>query len=252
MAFGASANGGQQLRHWRRPALAQAIEQALAKHANAERVAVLSGGYAPSRLRYIGVSVPDLRGVVRRSARELKPSAAREILALALTLVSRGTAEGRQVGYELVARRTDAMALLTPALVRRLGQGNDNWASVDGFAMYITGRAWLDGRIGDRDVTGWARLTNRWWRRTALASTVSLNLPSRGGSGDSARTMRVCREFARESDPMLAKALSWALRSLVPHDPAAVRAFLHRHRDTLPSIVLREVGTKLRTGRKAG
>jgi hypothetical protein len=44
--------------------------------------------------------------------------------------------------------------------------------------------------------------------------------------------------------------LSWALRSAVPHDPAAVRAFLTRHRDTLPTLVLREVTTKLDTGLK--
>ncbi len=240
------------MRKFSAPAVAAAIEAELETHANPERVAVLSGGYAPSHLRYSGASVPDLRGVVRRFERELKSSPPRDILSLAQTLVSRGTAEGRQVGYELVARRADTVALVTPAIVRRLGRGNDNWASVDGFAMYVTGRAWLDGRLSDRDVLAWARSENPWWRRTALASTVSLNLPSRGGSGDTARTMRVCREFARESDPMLAKALSWALRSLVPHDPAVVRAFLHRHRDTLPSIVLREVDTKLRTGRKSG
>lgn len=233
-------------------AVARAIEAALQKHANAERVTVLSGGYAPSRLRYIGASVPDLRRVVRRFAPELATATPREILRLALTLVARRTVEGRQVGYELVARRNDAMKLLTPAFVRRLGRDNDNWASVDGFAMFVPGRAWLDGRIGDRDVIAWARSANPWWRRTALGSTVSLNVASRGGLGDSPRTMRVCREFARESNPMLAKALSWALRSLAPHDPAAVRAFLQRHRDTLPPIVLREVKTKLRTGRKAG
>ena len=48
---------------------------------------------------------------------------------------------------------------------------------------------------------------------------------------------------------MLAKALSWALRSLVPHDAAAVRGFLRRH-NTLPAIVRREVRTKLETGLK--
>jgi hypothetical protein len=49
---------------------------------------------------------------------------------------------------------------------------------------------------------------------------------------------------------MLAKALSWALRSLVGHDKDAVRRFLTRHHTTLPAIVKREVGTMIRTGRK--
>jgi 3-methyladenine DNA glycosylase AlkD len=53
-----------------------------------------------------------------------------------------------------------------------------------------------------------------------------------------------------EADPMLAKALSWALRALVPHDPAAARAFLASRHDGLPALVRREVTTKLVTGRK--
>jgi 3-methyladenine DNA glycosylase AlkD len=211
----------------------------------------MAGGYAPSGLRYIGSSVPDLRRVVRAFSRELKPASAAQIRDVALTLVRRGTVEGRQVGYELLARRSDAMARLTPSLIRRLGRGNDNWASVDGFAAFITGRAWRDGRIADADVVAWARSHDPWWRRTALASTVALNVRARGGGGDSRRTMLVCRRFSRESDPMLAKALSWALRSLAPHDKDAVRTFIATHRSTLPAIVKREVGTKLRTGRKS-
>jgi 3-methyladenine DNA glycosylase AlkD len=230
--------------------LAAAIERALAAHARAERVAVLSGGYAPSALRHLGVSVPDLRGVVRRFSRETRSAGPREIIALALPLVKRRTVEGRQVGYELLARRADAMDRLTPALVGRLGRGNDNWASVDGFATFVAGRAWREGRLSDATVSGWARSSDRWWRRTALASTVALNVAARGGHGDAGRTLLVCRHFTGETDPMLARALSWALRSLVPHDPAAVRAFLERHGATLPAVVRREATAKLDTGRK--
>ena len=89
--------------------LAAAIERVLAAHAKAERAAVLSGGYAPSALRHLGVSVPDLRGAVRRFSRETRAARPREVIALALALVGRRTVEGRQVGYELLARRADAM-----------------------------------------------------------------------------------------------------------------------------------------------
>jgi 3-methyladenine DNA glycosylase AlkD len=77
-----------------------------------------------------------------------------------------------------------------------------------------------------------------------------LNVAARGGRGDTRRTLLICSEFVGEHDSMLAKALSWSLRSLVKHDSAAVRAFLDEHGADLPSIVRREVETKLRTGRK--
>jgi 3-methyladenine DNA glycosylase AlkD len=44
--------------------------------------------------------------------------------------------------------------------------------------------------------------------------------------------------------------MSWALRELVPHDPATVTAFLDEHRDTLAARVQREVRHKLTTGLK--
>jgi hypothetical protein len=49
---------------------------------------------------------------------------------------------------------------------------------------------------------------------------------------------------------MVIKALSWALRSLIQWDREAVTRFLTAHDDVLASRVKREVGTKLRTGRK--
>jgi 3-methyladenine DNA glycosylase AlkD len=126
----------------------------------------------------------------------------------------------------------------------------DNWGSVDAFGCILSGPAWRLGRIGDGDVRRWARSSDRWWRRTALVSTVPLNVRSRGGTGDSARTLDICWRLAEDSDPMVVKALSWALRELVAWDPGAVRKFLDTNDSVLAATVRREVRNKLETGRK--
>jgi hypothetical protein len=77
-----------------------------------------------------------------------------------------------------------------------------------------------------------------------------LHVRSHGGTGDVARTLAVCRLLAEDPDDMVVKALSWALRELVVHDPEAVRAFLDEHDDVLAARVKREVRNKLRTGLK--
>lgn len=234
-----------------RPAtVARAIRSALEQHVNPARRAFLEGGYAASGLRILGVAVPDLRAVVRRFSRELKDAPPRDVLAVAQALVDDGTMEGRQAGYELVGRRRDTMALLTPAVLRRLGRGSDNWASVDSFATTLVGQAWMAGQVPDRTLLDWARGRDRWWRRTAIAATVVLNLPSRGGTGDARRTLTICRAVVDDADPMIAKALSWALRSLVARDADAVAAFLSRYQARLPALVRREVAAKLNTGTK--
>lgn len=230
-------------------AIERRVRRALRRHANRDRAEFMTGGYAPSRLRCIGTTVPEMRAVGRAVARELKGAPARDVVAVAKALAAHGSIEERQIGYELIGRRPDAMAILTPALVRALGRGNDNWASVDGFATHLAGPAWRLGRVSDAEVCRWAASKDPWWRRTALVATVALNLPSRGGTGDTRRTLMICERLTDDDEPSVAKALSWALRALIPRDAGAVRRFLSRH-PRLPSAVRREVWTKLTTGRK--
>ena len=53
-----------------------------------------------------------------------------------------------------------------------------------------------------------------------------------------------------DHEDMVVKAMSWALRELVVHDPDAVRAFLQEHENILAARVKREVRNKLTTGLK--
>ncbi len=239
-------------RRWPNSVAAQVryVERRLRPHVVPARRDFLHGGYAKSRLQWMGVPVPAVRALARDVGQRLKEQPPRAVMALALALVRSPAIECRLTGYELLARRPDAMAALRRTDVERLGRGNDNWAAVDTFATLVAGPAWLAGIIRDVDVRRWAASRDPWWRRAAIVSTVPLNLRSRGGHGDARRTLMICRRFSAERDPMLAKALSWALRSLVPHDPAAVRGFLDAHAPTLPAIVRREVTAKLETGKK--
>lgn len=168
---------------------------------------------------------------------------------LACSLVEDGPWE-RLTAYELVAYHPGGIAALTPTSLRRLGQGLDDWASVDTFACYLAGPAWREGQLPTRQVHAWLRSKDRWQRRTAVVCTVALNVRARGGKGDVPRTLAVCRRVVADRDDMVVKALSWALRSLVEWDRAAVSRFLAEHEGALAGRVKREVNTKLRTGRK--
>jgi len=230
--------------------LASRIERELEAVANPER-RERSQSYFGGALRPLGVAVPDIRRIARAHAKTLESP--ERVLAVAQALATGGTLEGRQAGHELLAARKDAAPLLDRATLQALGRGNDNWASVDSLATSLVGRAWLDGRLDDATLLDWAASDDRWWRRTALAATVCLNLASRGGSGDAPRTLAICRAaLSREVDPMLGKALSWALRSVIPHAPDQVQRFVEEHEERLPAAAKREIRTKLETGRKNG
>ncbi|NIP80886.1 MAG: hypothetical protein GWM90_17395 [Gemmatimonadetes bacterium] len=229
--------------------LARALEHDLRARADPARREA-TRDYFPSALEILGVPAGDIRAVIRahRGAWRALPAAA--VVELARELHAGGTHEGRQAAYEILEQREDAAGLLDPETVRALGAGNDNWASVDTFATRVAGPAWREGRIPDTAVREWAGSADRWWRRTAVVSTVALNQESRGGTGDVPRTLDICRRVAADADPMVAKGLSWALRALSVRKPAAVRAFLDEAGEGLPARVRREVRNKLETGRK--
>jgi len=186
------------------------------------------------------------RGYSRRLAKE-PPEA---VLRVALRLVAAGGIERRFVAYELVHHHRATLTSLRARDLERLGRGLDGWGAVDGFACYVAGPAWRERQVGDALVARWARSRDRWWRRAALVSTVPLNSPSRGGRGDTPRTLAICRLLVADRDDMVVKAMAWALRELAKRDPQAARRFLTEHGDALAARVVREVRNKLATGLK--
>jgi 3-methyladenine DNA glycosylase AlkD len=189
-----------------------------------------------------------LRAVRRKYSRALQTAPAPVVLKLARTLIDRGAP--RWVAYELVQYHPEAFDALNLKTLEQLGQGIDSWWTVDAFGRSLTGPAWLHGNIADAAVKRWARSKDRWWRRTALVSTVALNTKSQGGLGDAERTLEICGMLADDWDDMIVKALSWALRALAPHQPQAVSKFLRGHDDQLAARVKREAMHKLTTGLK--
>lgn len=193
-------------------------------------------------------NTPSVRAVRRRTSRALPAAGPATVLALAHEL--RRTHGQHWVAYELIAAHPAAFRSLAAADLEELGQGMDSWSRVDSFARTLSGPAWRDGLVNEALIHRWAHSEDRWWRRAALVSTVALNVRSHGGTGDVPRTLEVCRLLADDPDDMVVKALSWALRELVVHDPEAVQEFLNEYQDVLAARVKREVRNKLRTGLK--
>jgi DNA alkylation repair enzyme len=186
-------------------------------------------------------SVDTVRKVRREVSAQLRGESGAGVVAAALALVGRQ----RWVAYEIVYHHPAALDALTVADVERLGAGLADWGSVDAFGRYLSGPAWRRGSIPDATVRTWAASPDRWWRRAALVSTVPLNLSAAGGTGDTGRTLDICQRLVADRDDMVVKALSWALRELVPRDPDAVRGFLRDHDGAVAARVRREVTAKL-------
>lgn len=198
------------------------------------------------------LKVENVRNVRREFSKRLANTSPQIVIALSLRLLQLGRPgfEYRFVAYELVCHHIAALRSLGEKELELLGRGISSWGDVDTFACYLAGPAWRQYQVPDELIRRWARSEDRWWRRAALVCTVALNNKARGGSGDTARTLEVCRILVSDRDDMVVKAMSWSLRELSRRDPQAVRAFLEEYKNVLAPRVLREVRAKLTTGLK--
>ncbi|MHC4839991.1 MAG: DNA alkylation repair protein [Planctomycetota bacterium] len=206
--------------------------------------------YFPSAEENLGVAASDIRSVLRDNKKLMKAASPAAVLKLAHAIIAQKTLEGRQLAYELVGGHKATMAILNRKQLETLGKGIDNWASVDTFCCGIAGICWREGNITDAAISAWLKSKDPWWRRAGVVATIPLNIRSRGGTGDSARTTMVCEMIVDDDHVMVHKALSWALRQLIEWDRVAVKRFLKKHDATLPALVKREVTRKLETGLK--
>ena len=204
----------------------------------------------PTSMIVKGVTVPNLRPIVKKLHKSFKQSPPEEVIAFAKQLNATRILEAQQIAFELIDKNRPALRSLTLEDLYVFGEGIDNWISVDHFAGMVAGPAWREGQIPDEVVEKWATSEDRWWRRAAVVCTVALNQKARGGSGDPTRTLKICELVAADKDDMVAKALSWALRELAKREPDPVTEFVDQNENVLSSRVVREVRRKITTGRK--
>jgi 3-methyladenine DNA glycosylase AlkD len=197
------------------------------------------------------LDTPTVRAVRRRYEKAVARESPQAVLEFVRSLLdSAGWAE-RVVAWEVLAAHEGAFNLLNDRLIEAMADGLSGWGSIDLYGVTVVGQAWRGGLVSDARILAWARSPDRWRRRLALVATVPLNARARGGTGDPRRTLRVCRMLLGDTDPMVVKAMSWALRELVKQDPKAVQGFLVNEANRLPSLVKREVLNTIKTGVKS-
>ncbi len=230
-------------------AVVKEILEALSDLGNAER-REKSKTYFPTDQMVVGVTNPDIKAILKDIKTRYGPGTPDEWINLCKALVASGVFECQVLAYEMIGRDRKLLDALEYKDLSTLGQNLDNWASVDHYTVGIYGVLWGRGVVKDSHIDKLLESDNFWKRRVAVVSTVALNLKSRGGKGDTPRTIAVCERVVDERHDMIQKALSWALRELSKRDREAVLDFVEKYELRLSNRVLREVNHKLEFGTK--
>jgi len=229
--------------------LIEEIVAELDKKADPERLEWAMKNYATEMILK-GVTVPNIRPIVKELNKKFKKAEAQEVVEFTKKLNATRILEAQQIAFEVLDKHKAARRSLTLEDLLELGEGIDNWVSVDYFAGMLAGPAWREGQISDEVIEKWAKSEDLWWRRAAVVCTVALNQKARGGDGDPERTLKICSLVADDQNDMVAKSLSWALRELAKREMEPVIEFVNENENILPKRVVREVRRKIETGRK--
>ena len=211
----------------------------LKKVSTPERKAQAAGNF-PTSMEIFGIRMPDLKLIEKNWSGILSDFLVERWIELCLLLTKRGILECQILAYELIWKNKKVLKSLKAEQIIELSGTLDNWVSTDTYCTMIAGWHWREGTLSDKHILTWLKSENRWLRRTAVVCTIPLNLRAKGGTGDTERTLMVCKQVVTDRDDMVIKALSWALRELSKSDKQSVVNFMNKHWDQLHGRVKRD------------
>jgi 3-methyladenine DNA glycosylase AlkD len=209
--------------------------------------------YGSSGHPFYRVPVPVRREIARTwlAGDRTRPTA--EILAVTESLFAGDSHEEKTLAALLLGYHRATRNRTGPADVERWLDHLNGWAEIDTLCYGIYTAPEL--------LAGWAdwenllrRLSHAPDPNRRRAALVLLTKPIHACDDERLRELAVEIVDRQHGDrnPLVTKAVSWLLRSMVTHHRDAVAGYLAANEATLAAIVVRETRTKLATGTKRG
>jgi 3-methyladenine DNA glycosylase AlkD len=199
--------------------------------------------YLKSDLEFFGVTVPDIRRVVKAAARRYPALDAPAMTAWAAALWREPVHERRTAAVEVLTLAAPRLAGPDLATVERLVRESLTWAYVDGLAGNVAGEIALRDPAGAWPrIDAWAVDEDFWVRRSAL---LALLRGIRAGAPDLPRFTRYAGPMLTEKEFFIRKAIGWVLREISQRDPAWVAKWTEVNMAEISGVTFREAVRRL-------
>ena len=222
--------------------------KALLKAARAEADAAYREG-APNILKtprkVLGTRVPKLRSIARAWARGNEDAPSIDRRKLMLSLWTAPSREEQLLALAVLGTIGASTEWRDFALLRA---GLDSWEPTDVMAKHVADFIERDPENRLHHAADLSVGEHLWTIRLGVVTLSQLN--HRGLAKE--MTPDVIDGVRHHRDPMITKAVSWALREYAANWPGPARSYLKLRSDELPAIAVRETRNKLDTGKKSG
>lgn len=221
---------------WDVVAVADELAAELRTDASHDR-AVNEKRYLKSDIEHYGVSVPVIRKLARRFAREQQNIAKSELRTLSTELWEREVYELRKLAVNILACRPDLIGGDDLNFIESLLRRSHTWALIDDLAMNVVSPVLESVDEAEKVRAKWLTDHDFWVRRTAMLAL----LPGLRRSADG------WDEFSRYADAMLGeeeffirKAIGWVLREVSKHSPELVFSWVEPRARNASAVTMRE------------
>lgn len=203
-----------------------------------------AAAYHGTSLEFIGLYKDQMVEIVREFSQDL-PASWEEC---ADALMSSPVFDVRVIGLVLAIKYQKKFSRSHWSLFTKWLKNSEGWAMIDTISCDLLAPVIVKHPELVAKTVPWRTSRNLWLRR---ASLIIFCAPIREGRF-AEEAFSAAHALAADFDPMIVKAESWILRNSIKHFRKQVIEFLQEHEDVLGKQALREVRTKLKTGRKTG
>jgi len=202
----------------------------------------------PSNAPVMGVRVPKIRQWVRDFCQANPDLTLHQSIGLLDLAFVDNVREEVLFGILLLGKFEKALPPRLWQTIDRWVAKLENWESCDQLAMNVAASMVAKNLDLVDDLVTWAGAPQLWRRRFAIAIGTTLN---QKGRSFPEHTLRICSEAMTDEEPMVQKAVGWALREASRKNPDLVFGFLHQWKPKISRRLLRESAQKLNDSQRA-
>lgn len=197
--------------------------------------AVAMAAYMRDQFTFAGLPAPTLRAVERSAFARLPPPTPADLREFGRACWARPEREFQYAAVDYLRKHVKRAGSDFLPVARELIVTKSWWDTVDPLATRVVGDLVRLHPPLTGVMDAWAADADMWLVRTAILHQLHY-----GTATDTERLFGYCTAQAGHPDFFVRKAIGWALRQYARTDPAAVHAFVGKHRDRLSPLSVRE------------
>ena len=208
-----------------------------------EQAKQVAGYMKTSDLRFLGVKLPELRSIVKRSIRGVSTD---ELIPIMMELWNEPIFECRRGAIDILAEYAKKGEIKKALEIgSNFIDDIDTWALLDPLGSPTLGILLRRDRSIEREFKKWAKSENFWRRRATIIPYLNLALKTNYQEEYASQILNALIPHLSDDEFFVAKAVGWVLRELSKRDARVVRQFIKTHEDEMSKLAIKEGSKKI-------